>query len=126
MCAFCGADTADAIETSVFSRNIRVLTCVSCDAPLPVPIGGGKGECAWCHVPFDVMARREHPLGSGKQQDDPKRLERLRDMDDGPEYLPPDIRRLYSGGGDHGKNHFKSHRISTIPVRVIHIQKELS
>ncbi len=89
---------------TLFSHDLRILTCQRCGAPFEAGVEGGSFTCTFCHAENQLRRRDESADLSAAQAaaqatvSEAERHARLREQDSRPPMLPPDIAQLTHDG----------------------------
>jgi hypothetical protein len=90
------------LSTTIFSRQLRLLLCPQCGAPIEGGIGGGGTSCRYCHASVFLQPRDEsRDLAGARAQpvmSEAERFQRLRAQDHQPLVPPSSIQPLMVGG----------------------------
>jgi hypothetical protein len=89
---------------TLFSHDLRILTCVRCGAPIEAQVAGGSFSCGFCGAE-NRLARRDESADLSAAEaamattvSEAERHARLREQDSRPLALPADIDALTRGG----------------------------
>lgn len=81
---------------TVFSFELRVITCSQCGAPVTVGSAGGRLDCDHCQSPQQARAP-SRALPRTAPMPEHQRIEALRRQDRGPVQAPAEIAHLFAG-----------------------------
>jgi DNA-directed RNA polymerase subunit RPC12/RpoP len=89
-------------QKTVFSRELRLLLCPQCGAPVEAAIAGGAVACKYCGAALMLPPRDEsHDVAHAAappQMGEAERFQRLREQDNRPLLPPPAIQHLCING----------------------------
>jgi len=85
------------VAQTLYSHALRILTCAQCGAPVDASAGGGSVTCAYCHAVSHFTRRDESEdlsaaqAGRAAEISEQERYARLRQQDQQPPALPPQL-----------------------------------
>lgn len=91
------------MSKTIFSRELRLLLCPQCGAPIEGSIGGGATTCRYCNAGLQLAPRdetRDVAIAAIEPQiSEADRFQRLREQDGKPMMPPASLQHLLVNGG---------------------------